>query len=561
MKFVIILLLLISLNAFGQTDTIQTDVPAIKDVYANDFTFGCLLSYPHIGFPDDPYVPGQSSVVAPNGGYLIQFHMNSMSPGNNMKPQNTVDISASAAAYNAAGTQEERDSIDVHPVVRFNGNMIAQLNWAQRQGFVFRGHTLVWHNQTPGTAFFRTGYSSSGERLSPERMNERMRNYIREVIRLLHEDWPGMVNAMDVVNEAVADNGTFRTSNNEWYDVYGDNSYVMKAFEYTREATEYYGETQMMLYYNDYNTHSSAKADGIVELLTPVWEAGLLDGIGMQHHDQRTSPNAQQFINSYDKFYPICNEMAITELDVNPQSGITDFILQQQANQYAMLFKLFIERSAGSGRGKIVNVSKDGLNDQYAFVANASLWDANNQVKPAFWAVVDVGLHYNALDSLIAHADSLDESDYTAESWAQFTDSLAAAFAVMAQDYSYMVSAADALRDAREALESAYEGLTDITTGVADGGNDMPREYALYQNYPNPFNPTTQIKYSIPEAGDISLKVYDLLGREVATLFEGHRGTGTYRAEFDGTGLPSGVYIYKLHTDTFSEVKKLLFLR
>ncbi|MCC6398252.1 MAG: hypothetical protein IT282_14660, partial [Bacteroidetes bacterium] len=119
----------------GVKDTIQTDVPALKDVFAHDFYFGCLLSYAHIGFPTDPPVPGQSAVVEPNGGYLIQYHMNSMGPGNNMKPQYTVDLTGSASAYTAASTQEAKDSINVHPIVRFNGNLIAQLNWAQRQGF------------------------------------------------------------------------------------------------------------------------------------------------------------------------------------------------------------------------------------------------------------------------------------------------------------------------------------------------------------------------------------------------------------------------------------------
>ena len=94
--------LLLSIRSFAQSDAIQTNVPALREVYAGDFYIGCLLSYPHVGFPDDPKVPGQSAVVAPNGGNLIKFHMNSMSPGNNMKPAYTVDINASAACYRSA---------------------------------------------------------------------------------------------------------------------------------------------------------------------------------------------------------------------------------------------------------------------------------------------------------------------------------------------------------------------------------------------------------------------------------------------------------------------------
>ena len=198
--------IIFSVQAFAQSGTVQTDVPALKDVFANDFSIGCLLSYAHVGFATDPYVSGQSSVVEPNGGYLIKHHMNSMSPGNWMKSTYIVDISGSAAAYTAASTQDEKDSIDVHPIVRFNGNIIAQLNWAKRQGFTFRGHTLVWHNQNPGPAFFRSGYKTDGAVLSKEEMTERMGNFIKEVIRIIHEGWPGLLTAMDVVNEAVNDN-------------------------------------------------------------------------------------------------------------------------------------------------------------------------------------------------------------------------------------------------------------------------------------------------------------------------------------------------------------------
>ena len=309
------ILMLLTKSAFAQ---IQTDVPHLKDVYKNDFYIGCLLSYAHIGFPSDPVVPGQSAVVDPNGGYLIQYHMNSMSPGNWMKAVNTVDISGSASAYTAAGTQEAKDSVDVHPKVRFVGNMIAQLNWAQRQGFTFRGHTLVWHNQTPGTAFFRSGYTAGGTRLTKEKMTERMGNYIKEVIRLIHESWPGLLSAMDVVNEAVNGDGTDRSSDSEWYTTFGDNSYIMKAFEYTRQYTEYYGENQIKLYYNDFSTHTPAKANGIVRVCGPIFRAGYLDGIGMQEHDANASPTAAAWIASYNKFDTICTEMAVTELECKP---------------------------------------------------------------------------------------------------------------------------------------------------------------------------------------------------------------------------------------------------
>ncbi len=562
--FTTVLSILSASVILAQTDTIQTHVPALKTVYALDFTIGCLLSYRNIGFPTDPPVAGQSAVITPNGGRLIQFHMNCMSPGNNMKPQYTVDLAASAAAYNAASAAG-KDSADTHPVIRFNGDIIAQLNWAKRQGFAFRGHTLVWHSQTPGTGFFRKGYSSTGAYLTKEKMTERMENYIQSVIRLLHEGWPGMLTAMDVLNEAVNDGtGTDRTTGSEWYATFGDAGYILKAFEFARKYTLQFGENQIKLYYNDYNTHQPAKADGIVRICTPIFQAGYLDGIGMQEHDGNTSPTAEQWIASYNKFYPICSEMAVTELDVttgsaNPFSAV----LAQQANQYGQLFKCFVERSYLSGRGKIINVSKDGLNDQYTFKTNqaSSLWDAKNQCKPAFYAVVDVGIHYNALDSLIDRADSLHESDYTPGSWSALTSALTKAKSALQRNYSASVSAADVLAAADAAMKTAMDGLVKTSGGVPTEGGSIPKTFDLRQNYPNPFNLNTQIGYSIPVTARVSLNVFSMTGQKVAILFDGVQHAGNYIAAFDGTGLASGVYFYQLQSGNVTITKKFALMK
>ncbi len=477
---------------------IQTNVPALKDVFAKDFYIGCLLSYPHVGFASDPVVPGQSAVVDVNGGYLIKYHMNSMSPGNNMKPIYTVDMAGSAAAYTAATTQAQKDSINVRPLITFNGNLIAQLNWAMRQGFTFRGHTLVWYSQTPGTGFFRTGYSTTGDRLTKATMTDRLENYIKEMIRLLHVGWPGLLSAYDVVNEAINDDGTDRTTESEWYVTFGDNSYIAKAFEFARKYTTQYGETQIKLYYNDYNTYLAAKADGIVRLCGPIFRAGNLDGLGMQEHDAFSYPTAQQWIATYNKYDTICTEMAVTELDVNTNSGTNTpsaSILAQQANQYGQLFKCFVQRSYKSGRGKIINVSKDGLNDQYTFVTNqaTSLWDTKDQCKPAFYAVVDVGRNYNTLDSLITYAITLQQNKYTANSWTALAGALAAAQAAKAQNYSVSVSADTALGAAKDSLNIALNSLVKIASGVASA-EGLPGNFALSQNYPNPFNPSTFLR-------------------------------------------------------------------
>jgi hypothetical protein len=102
----------------------------------------------------------------------------------------------------------------------------------------------------------------------------------------------------------------------------------------------------------------------------------------------------------------------------------------------------------------------------------------------------------------------------------------------------------------------------DIPANIETAGRDfIPAVYILNQNYPNPFNPETQIRYSIPRSGNISLKVYDLPGREVAVLFSGVLQPGSYTATFDATGLASGIYFYQLKTNDFMKTNKMVVLK
>jgi hypothetical protein len=89
----------------------------------------------------------------------------------------------------------------------------------------------------------------------------------------------------------------------------------------------------------------------------------------------------------------------------------------------------------------------------------------------------------------------------------------------------------------------------------------LPKVFLLFQNFPNPFNPTTRIEYAIPKTSHVSLKVFDVLGREVATLVDELQDVGSKSVEFDASGLASGVYLYRLQAGGFVETKKLLLLR
>jgi len=104
--------------------------------------------------------------------------------------------------------------------------------------------------------------------------------------------------------------------------------------------------------------------------------------------------------------------------------------------------------------------------------------------------------------------------------------------------------------------------LSHIITSVDDKtqGN-IPDGFKLFQNYPNPFNPSTKISFSIPSSGLISVKVYDILGNEVAILLSEEKSAGNYEVSFNATSLSSGTYFYQLNVGTYSETKKMILLR
>lgn len=149
-------------------------------------------------------------------------------------------------------------------------------------------------------------------------------------------------------------------------------------------------------------------------------------------------------------------------------------------------------------------------------------------------------------------------------------------------DYGYLLAANDhpdklriVIWDKNEGDRIVYDNLTlqNIQGAIVmfnrvvltkEGEEDLlitPVEFALDQNYPNPFNPATKISYSIPEAGNVELKVYDILGNEVITLVNEEKSPGKYIAEFNASTLASGVYMYTLRTNNFIQSKKMILMK
>ena len=119
---------------------------------------------------------------------------------------------------------------------------------------------------------------------------------------------------------------------------------------------------------------------------------------------------------------------------------------------------------------------------------------------------------------------------------------------------TFMANHADYYTDIMDALNAGHPVSIKELGGVV-------KEFRLSQNYPNPFNPTTTIDFSLPVAGNVTLKVYNTLGQEVATLVDGFRTAQSYKVEFNGSSLASGVYYYQLQSDNFSQTKKMILVK
>jgi endo-1,4-beta-xylanase len=281
--------------------------------------------------------------------------------------------------------------------------------FAVGNGMKVRGHTLVWHRQDPAWLFI----DSTGAPVSSDVLLARMRNHIANVVG----HFKGKVYAWDVVNEAMMDDGTYRTgdepstdSSSSWYGIIGP-SYIAEAFQAAHDA-----DPDAKLFYNDYRHYLPAKRDAIYNMLQNLLAAGVpIHGVGLQAHlniQPSTNPNNQSYQQTVAaeeeaiKLYATLGlDVQITEMDISlyiagmqytpdmfyTAATFTDALQASQADRYREFFQLFRRY-----RGVITGVTTWGIADDATWLSQLSsgrqdfplLFDLNHQPKKAFDAVV-----------------------------------------------------------------------------------------------------------------------------------------------------------------------------
>lgn len=363
---------------------IQDDITSLKDAYADYFKMGCAVA---------------SAEFTQNATKdLILKHYDCITIGNELKPDSVLDQTLSQKYYEETGD-------DTAPQISLN-EADEMLKWAAENNVQVRGHVLVWHSQTPDW-FFKEGFSSDGDWVSKEKMTQRLENYIKIVMETMATEYPDVdFYAWDVVNEAASDSGTIREagSNNDvsgqsaWVKVFGDQSYIKLAFQYARK----YAPEGCKLFYNDYNEYSPNKQSYIIsDILTPLIEDNLIDGMGLQSHISMSYPSIDLYKSAIQKYADLGLELQVTELDVSQKSNATADQLEL-AQRYQDVFKMY--KSCVDDGINLSRVTIWGITDSTSWIGGYPLlFDKDYQAKDAFYAVVDTDSEVATLGTATAY--------------------------------------------------------------------------------------------------------------------------------------------------------------
>jgi endo-1,4-beta-xylanase len=363
--------LLINNSAFANT------VP-LKSAFSTSFKIGMAVN--------DDIVSGKSSTLQK----IVKHQVNSITLENSMKAE---VINPVKGTYNF-------DAAD---------KFVA---FGHQQDMFVLGHTLVWHNQTPDWFFM----NESGEPNSPKQQLEQMHEYIKVVA----SRYVGKIDAWDVVNEIIGEDGNYR--NTAWVERVGSGDKVVKAaFTY---AEKYSPNTE--LYYNDFNAWRPDKRDGIIRMVKMLQNNGIrIDGIGIQAHWGLNFPKTEYIEAAIDAFAALGLKVIISELDIDvlpitkegqvigtgllhPQFELEEFeefldpyqdgipldVEEQLAKRYQELFKIFHKH-----KDKIDRVTFWGVDDNMSWKNNYPipnrtnyplLWDRKLQPKISVDAILKV---------------------------------------------------------------------------------------------------------------------------------------------------------------------------
>lgn len=377
MKYAFIIFLILPLIAFGQSTQEQTET-VLKDAFEDVFLIGAAVN--------EQIVSGQDHQAQ----RIVIEHFNTITAENVLK---AGPLKPEPGVYEFSAADEFVD-------------------FGERHDMFIVGHTLVWHNQSPDWFF----YNDEGDPNSPEEQIEQMRSHIEAVAGR----YAGRIDAWDVVNEVIAEDGSYRPTT--WVNSVGDGDEMVKnAF---RLAEEFAPDAE--LYYNDFNAWRPEKRDGIMRLVRMLQDEGIrIDGIGIQGHWGLNYPKTEYIEAAIDSFSTLGVKVMVTELDIDVlpltregqiigtafshsqfqleefqeyldpyTDGLPDEVQQQLTDRYEEIFQIFYDK-----RDKLHRITLWGVHDEMSWKNDYNvpgrtnyplLFDRDYQPKPAVDAIMKI---------------------------------------------------------------------------------------------------------------------------------------------------------------------------
>lgn len=334
----------------------------LKTAFDTRFKVGASISRKNLSTPADLEL------------LLDQF--NSFTCENDMKPLFFLDEDQNRSFPGMYGTE---------PAIRYD-IATPYLQFSKDKGIPMRGHTLVWHNQTPEW-FFHESFSEPLGLVSREIMLQRLEHYIKSVLTFVQNKFPGRIYAWDVVNEVI-DAGNIRPS--LWTEVIGEDFYI-KAFEFARK----YATPGVKLFYNDYNTFEEEKREAIIgKVLKPLMERGLIDGMGMQTHLLMDVPDPQSYEKALHAYGALGLDIHITEMDIH-NSDPSEASMNALAARYKEFFDILV-RAKDNNMANITSVTFWNLTDEDSWLtlfrketSYPLLFGAGGAPKKAYYSVLE----------------------------------------------------------------------------------------------------------------------------------------------------------------------------
>jgi len=394
-------------------------MPALRNTRIATLLLACLLGTATAMAADRPAVASRTPTAAADSRSLKDAYAGAFLIGTAVNADIVSGKDATSAAlvprqFNAITAENamKAEVVNPRPGVFDFAAADAFVEYGRRHGMFVVGHTLVWHNQTPDWFFV----DAQGKPNSRDAQIERMRAHIQAVAGR----YVGKVQAWDVVNEVIDEDGSYR--NTKWVERVGDgDELVRQAFRF---AAQYAPDAQ--LYYNDFNAWRPEKRDGIVRMVKMLQRAGIrIDGVGMQGHWGLDYPNQHDIEAAIDAYSALGVKVMITELDVDVlpltkegqvigtgmthkqfqlpefkryldpyRDGLPADVQAQLRDRYAELFQLFWRK-----RDKLARVSVWGVDDGMSWKNDYPvpgrrnyplLFDRERKPKPAFDAVLAV---------------------------------------------------------------------------------------------------------------------------------------------------------------------------